>query len=367
LEDSYAIRLTRKMVKKLTQWDDCLDPRRRSMTQIYEEQYRLNPSFRSVVKEIDRADFVFDMGHGALNDVFDPFALCFLYYLADRLGKPLFVSGQSVGPFWRRRSIEMVLETLCAAHTVGLRDRKVSYDVLVNEVGIDPNRVRLVEVGDDSLDLDSAEPDFEQSSPVVASLLQNESFFSVQWRTSNYTSRMRLTAELLPLVQAIEQISKLTGLPAVFVPLSWELESSDVLVGARLEALLQPEVPFYVAWNYQDPEVVKWILGRARFGVGMSYHFHVLSLCQGVPTIGFYSNEYYDIKLRGAFSAFDHRMTPMRFPDGLKSGPTLYEAIHVVLDWSLQDRQRLISSASRDRILWHRVFQKFMLDCGLTR
>jgi hypothetical protein len=153
----------------------------------------------------------------------------------------------------------------------------------------------------------------------------------------------------------------------VFVPLSWELGSSDVLVAARLENLLQQKAPFFVAWNYQNPAAVKWMLGRARFGMGMSYHFHVLSLSQGVPTVGFYANDYYAVKLRGAFSAFGYEPTPLQYPDALESGPALNEAIHAVLNWSSQARKRLIASASRDRNAWHRAFQKFVLDSGLTR
>jgi hypothetical protein len=99
----------------------------------------------------------------------------------------------------------------------------------------------------------------------------------------------------------------------------------------------------------------------------MSYHFHVMSLSQGVPTVGFYSNEYYAIKLRGAFSAFGHQTTPLQFTEAVEASPMLDEAIQTVLShWSPQDRQRLIDSASRDRNGWHRAFQKFIFDCGLT-
>ena len=66
---------------------------------------------------------------------------------------------------------------------------------------------------------------------------------------------------------------------------------------------------------------VKWLLGRARFGLGLSYHFHVFLLSQGIPTIGPYTNPYYDIKLHGVFAAFDHTAAPFEYGPRLLNDP----------------------------------------------
>ena len=55
----------------------------------------------------------------------------------------------------------MVRIALQNAHTVGLRDKAVSYNILVDEIGIDPKTIRLIEVGDDTLDLTPEEPDWD--------------------------------------------------------------------------------------------------------------------------------------------------------------------------------------------------------------
>ena len=103
LQVSYIQKSARRVIRKLGGPDDWLDPSSQKMDRVFDKLYRESDKLRSVLKEIESADFVFDMGHGALNDVFDPFMLCFLYYLAGRLERPLFISGQSIGPLWRTR------------------------------------------------------------------------------------------------------------------------------------------------------------------------------------------------------------------------------------------------------------------------
>ena len=102
VQPSYLTNLTRRFARKLGASQEWLDPVARKMDVIFEEQYHVNKRFRAVLADIEKSDFIFDMGHGALNDVFDPFMLCFLYHLAGRLNKLLFISGQSIGPFWRK-------------------------------------------------------------------------------------------------------------------------------------------------------------------------------------------------------------------------------------------------------------------------
>ena len=362
LDHSRAQKVTRRIAQKLGANEDFLDPAGRRMEAIFDEQYRRNAQFRSVVEHVKQADFVFDMGHGALNDVFDPFMICFLYYLAGRFGKPLFVSGQSIGPLWRPRSIKMVRDTLAHAHTVGLRDKDVSYQVLVEQVGVDANRVRLVEIGDDTLDLVAKEPAWEAFPPCLADILQSGEFFAVQWRSSDYTQAVTSTAQIVPLAEAIQCLHEATRLPAVFMAFSWELGSSDVLAATRLYNYLQGRVPFYVVWNYQEATELKWLLGRARFGIGLSYHFHVFLLTQGVPPIGLSTNAYYDIKLRGAYTAYGHKLAPLSYPQGLCNTQAFQVAIETVTGWTEADRQRLTIAADGMRDSWHRAFQTFLRD-----
>lgn len=364
---SFTRQLGQKVTRKLRKGEDLFDPAARDFNRIFNRQYRADGQFRSAVEKIERADFVFDMGHGGLNDVFDPFVLCFVYYLAGRLGRPLFISGQSIGPLWRARSIKMVHDTLPHAHTVGLRDREVSYRILVDQVGVDADQIRLREIGDDTLDLSPQEPDWEEMPHHLADIVRSGEFFAVQWRSSDYTQSLINTDRLVPLIRSIEHIHQATGLPCVFVPLSWESRSSDVLTAVRIAEHLNGKTRFHVVWNYMEASEIKWLLGRARFGLGVSYHFHIFLLSQGVPSIGIYPNSYYRIKLDGAFAAFNFTGVPLRYPDELiVTNPSFQKAVSLVTDWSDRDRDQMVNAADSQRRKWHEAFRLFLEDTGLV-
>ncbi len=355
----------RRIAQRLGAPEGFLDPIGRKMEVIFSDEYQRNVEFRSVVDHVEQADFVFDMGHGALNDVFDPFMICFVYYLAGRFGKPLFISGQSIGPLWRPRSIKMVRDTLAYAHTVGLRDKDVSRQILLKQVGIDTGRVHVVEVGDDTLDLAPQPPAWEALPPRLIDILKSGEFFAVQWRSSDYTRAVTATEQLVPLAEAIREICRQTGLPAVFLPFSWEAGSSDILAAAQLHDYFQGQVPFHAVWSYQGAAELKWLLGQARFGIGLSYHFHVFQLTQGVPPIGLFTNAYYDIKLRGAYAAFGHKLAPLSYSQDLCTREDFRAAVDTVAHWTEADRQSFLASARAMQSSWHAAFQCFLRDTRL--
>jgi len=366
LRANYLTHATRRLAHKLGASEEWRDPVARKMDKIFEEQYRGNERFRSVLADIEKSDFLFDMGHGALTDVFDPFMLCFLYYLAGRLNKPLFISGQSIGPFWRKRTIRMLRETLAYAHTTGLRDKDVSRQILLDEIGVDTQRVHLMEIGDDTLDLTPKEPNWDYFSPPVAAAIRSGQFFAIHWRASDYTQTLSATERIVPLAEAIKRTCDITRLPAIFLPFSWEPHSSDAVTAASIHDYLQGQVPFYAAWNYLEAAELKWLLGQARFGIGLSYHFHVFLLSQGRPSIGLYSNDYYKVKLNGAFRAYGYQASPLPYSLSLSTEQPFEAAIEKVTNWSDAEVCILKTSAETLRQAWHSAFQTFVCDKGLS-
>lgn len=361
IRSGFLSRLTRKYARKFGAPEDFLDPVAASFEEHFQRQYRTNVRFRSVVAEIEQADLVFDMGHGALNDVFSPFMVCFVYFIAGKLGKPLFISGQSVGPLWRQSSIRMLQTTLPMAHTVGLRDVGVSRDILTSQVGLTESQVRMVEVGDDTLDLEPMEPDWEAIPPRLRDIIRSGEFIAVQWRGTDYSQQLHETQQLVPFIELIETLHQVTKLPVVFVPLSWEL-SGDVLMAARIKDYLGAQIPFHVLWNYLGAPETKYILGLARFGVGLSYHFHVFSLAQGVPTLALYTNPYYEIKLKGACAAFGYKAAPLAHPSDLENKAQLVARLEEVMNMPSAARKRLMETAQTTRNVWHQTWQRFLAD-----
>lgn len=365
IQSGYPRRLARKYSQKFGASEDFLDPFARPLEDVFRQQYKTNERFRLIVEEIEAADLVFDMGHGALNDTFSPFMLCVVYYIAGKLNKPLFISGQSVGPLWRHSSMEMLRRTLPLAHTVGLRDVKVSRDVLTEQLGLLDTQVNMVEVGDDTLDLSGDEPDWREFPVPEADLIRSGEFVSIQWRSSDYSQQLSETNQIIQFANLVKTINQQTLLPVVFVPLSWETHHSDIVVAARIRDFLGAPSFLYVLWNYLEAPEVKWVLGRAKFGVGLSYHFHVLSLSQGVPTIPLYTNSYYKIKLKGAVAAFGYTLAPLAYPINDDDYEHLPELMDGVMNWTASDCSRLIVNAENARLAWHQAFQRFIQDHSL--
>jgi hypothetical protein len=174
------------------------------------------------------------------------------------------------------------------------------------------------------------------------------------------------TERIVPLAEAVKRACDITGLPAIFLPFSWETHSSDAVTAASIHDYLQGQAPFHVAWNYLEAAELKWLLGKARFGIGLSYHFHVFLLSQGRPSIGLYSNDYYKVKLNGAFRAYGYQASPLSYQPGLSREQPFVDAIEMVTNWSETDACRLTTAAERLRQAWHGAFQAFICAKGLS-
>jgi hypothetical protein len=138
------------------------------------------------------------------------------------------------------------------------------------------------------------------------------------------------------------------------------------VTAASIHDYLQGQAPLFAAWNYLESPELKWILGQARFGIGLSYHFHVFLLSQGRPSIGLYSNDYYKVKLNGAFRAYGYQASPLPYTSSLATERAFETAIETVSHWSEANAQTLTTSAETLRLAWHSAFQCFIRETGLA-
>jgi hypothetical protein len=235
----------------------------------------------------------------------------------------------------------------------------ISRTVLEEEVGLDAQDVHAVETGDDTLDLSPKEPQWAGHGPRLVEIIQSGSFFAVQWRGTDYTKDVAGTAALVGLVEAIEHLHERTGFVPVFTPMSWE-PKGDVVAAIRMWDLVGDRFPFHVVWQPLRASEMKWVLGRANFGIGHSYHFNVFLLSQGIPSIGLYTNEYYKVKLQGAFRALGCGLEPMPYSAALRSDRAFLERADQAIGWTESMRQEAISAASEQREQWHRTWRQFM-------
>jgi len=319
-----------------------------------------NGPARKVIDEMKRSDFVFDIGHGGINDVFECI-LPYFYWLSHKLDKPLFISGKSIGPLSNPEVTRAFRMGLNYAHTIVLRDAEISRQILVDQIGINDS-IKIVEAGDDTLDLEPVEPDWSILPFELKQTIVSGDFFAVQWRPVDYTNSFGLeTYENL--ASLIIRLSERFHLMPIFVPMSWEARP-DIQSATILEALLPRRIHYTIVSRNIGARATKWILGQAKFGLGLSYHFHVWLLSQGHPSIGIYTNPYYQIKITGAFRAYGYKGQPASLSDVLQSSEL--PSIEIIEKWNKDDSTRLINNAAQLCRKWHIAFTNFLRDNGLA-
>ncbi len=323
----------------------------------FNEAFHRSDVFRQTIDEIEKATFVFDMGHGGINDIFGGLFLQYFYWLSRRLNKPLFVSGKSVGPLSDRLLLNAYRIGLNHAHTIILRDKDLSKPFLADKIQL-TGAVNLIEAGDDTLDLEALEPNWKVLPSEIGDIIRSGQFFAVQWRPTDY-SRKFTTIDYETLASLISSLCARTGLVPVFVPTSWE-KNPDILAAVTLEALLPQKVPFRIVSKNIGAQATKWILGKASFGIGLSYHFHVWLLSQGRPSIGIFANPYYRIKIHGAFQAMGYAAKPFDFAELSTLDPMAQSVLGIVGAWTKSDSDKLIANAECLRKEWHHAFANFV-------
>jgi len=326
----------------------------------FQETYAQDELFRATIMDLEKAAFVFDMGHGGINDIFGRI-LPYFYWLSHRLNKPLFISGKSIGPITDTSLIDAYRMSMKHAHTVILRDAELSKQILMNTIKI-KDSVRLVEAGDDTFDLASVEPDWSKLPTDLKKTIVSQNFFAIQWRPTDYTKTFSFEVYEL-LVSQITKLNSHFGLQPVFVPMSWE-SRADIAAAVMLDTMLPEETRFLIIPTNIGARATKWILGQAQFGLGLSYHFHIWLLSQGHPSIGIYTNPYYQVKITGAFRALGYNMPPINLVDLSQGTETL--PLTVIENWDEVESSKLIDSATRLAQTWHLAFRDFLKDIGIV-
>jgi hypothetical protein len=192
--------------------------------------------------------------------------------------KLVVLSSQGLGPVSRPGARRQMKKLLGLADIVSLRDKEYSKNLLA-ELGL--AQVATKVVFDEALSLAPAPEKATLGWLSKASLSSADSFIAFHYRETDYTQTARepvgRVAEVLKLARAE------TGLRFLFVPMSYALHSRiDSDLGRKIAAQLSHPDWFHLLPECRDVRVIKAIVGRAKFSLGLSYHLHVFSLSQGI-------------------------------------------------------------------------------------
>lgn len=265
---------------------------------------------RHAIKIMRDCNAVYCSGGGNLNDLWlrqELFPRVVTYRLAHLLGKPVFVSGQGVGPLHSRLGQRLLRWGVNYVKIFACRDKEESV-AQMRAMGVSPAIVQAL--GDDATDLRSAgrargeEILRSEGAPVGRAPL-----VAVHVRLTNFSTDFRETGRPFMASLCDGLVEKL-GCHVVFIPITHSRpQSCDQDIGDAVEVFARmtrrDRAVFVCRERYSPPEI-KALISCCTGLVGFSYHSWVFALTSGRPAFGLFHGEYFRKKAAGLFEWYDH-------------------------------------------------------------
>lgn len=261
-----------------------------------------------VVEAVREADGVLVAGGGNMASLWPMhvYERNTLGLIARRFGKPLVVSGQTIGPVLEGEDRELVTELLDAAALVGLREG-ASLE-LVRTLGVDP--AKTVGTVDDAsfLGFDAAPPaggavDAVGAAGAAGAAGAQAPYLAVS--LSAHVGDADRAAFATAVARLLDRVAGEAGLEVVFLAHWASLDPTEERGDSLLHraVLDQLTVPARVEPTTDSPAAARFARGAA-LHLTSRYHPAVFAVAGGVPTVGLAVDDYTTIKLTGALGNF---------------------------------------------------------------
>jgi colanic acid/amylovoran biosynthesis protein len=279
------------------------------------------PAARAFADALLRADLLLFSGRGGLTDAFpeETSAMLTELEIAARIGLPVALVGQGVGPLVDRRAQERMAATLPKAAFVSLREGRVAPDLLA-AIGVPDERLAVT--GDDAIELA-----FRDRPGALGEAV------GLNVRVAGYVGVAGDAATRIG--AAVGRRARELGAEVVPIGISSH-PHEDEATAAQGAGTPHAETA--------SPASAIAATGRCRVAVVGSYHAAAFALSQGVPVVGLAGSPYYVDKLLGLRERFGAGCCVVRL-DG-DTGNAEPEEVVAALD-----RQWDAAAALRDELL----------------
>lgn len=265
----------------------------------------INPLEEEFLLTLANCEALFLVGGGNLNDIWvwdGLVARSFTSFLAKRLGKPVFLGAQTVGPLNKRWTRCLARRFLESVNLITLREgfsKKVLEEISVKGV---PVKV----VPDDAFNVNPIDEkeafDLLLKEGINISEIKEHGKKIVALNTRAW---WKMNDKNICLKEVLEEIIKFiaekNGYYVIFVPTACGYGYDDTNTARELlrETVQTDNIKILQSsynWNQ-----IKGILGFMDAAIGISYHFNIFAMSMGVPALGLYADEYYRLKIGGLF------------------------------------------------------------------
>ena len=247
-----------------------------------------------------RSDLLFNVGGGNITSVWRPVMQCkFLTYLLCRLmEKPVILSGQTIGPFFGRVDKFFARCSLNQVNLITLRG-KFSVENL-RSIGVTEPLIMLT--ADDATTLASADP------KTVGEIFSEEKidcshhpFVGLNVNGLSYLAKSPYSEKAKQLMAKIaDYLVVKHNATVLFVRTQYGVDDDSVPILETIQMMEHKDSAFTIS-DEHDEKTVKGIISQLDLAVGFRYHFIVFAVTSGVPAVGLYFDDYYSIKMKGAY------------------------------------------------------------------
>jgi polysaccharide pyruvyl transferase WcaK-like protein len=249
-------------------------------------------AWRETLGAIARSDAVVIAGGGNLADSWPGqiFERAALVRSAMRAGKPVVISGQTLGPTLSARSRQLATEVLTACALVGARE-ELSFG-LARELGVNPDRLRLQ--FDDAIGVEAVAP------AGAARIARRGEFIAVTLNPLPVTTDS--TWMLPAIAQQLCTLAAHTEKTIVMVPHVGDLGGAKVHDVGVAHQLLEAagRSPRLRIAPLPSPSEAVWYCENASMVVSTRYHPVVFAIATGTPALFLYQDRYTRVKGEGA-------------------------------------------------------------------
>jgi polysaccharide pyruvyl transferase WcaK-like protein len=310
------------------------------------------------INNIKKADLVINYGSGGINDIFGEFMILkwgLIYKIAKIFSIPSVVTGQGIGPIERKFFSMMLRRNLKSVQHIAVREKTFSPEYL-KSIGV--RKSKVYPTADDAIALPSTEINIDLNGVKC-----NEIAIGVHLRGTNY-DRDYDALEKKQLAIFLDFLGKSLSAKIYFIPMCYNPKEDDRNFFLEISKLMTNKNTRIIL-DELSPSEIKNIVGKMSINIGFSYHFILFSLTCGVPAIGFYTNKYYELKIKGLMNLFGQDCLAFKYS---KEDYEIYvECIKKILNNKFVVRTKLIE---RTKALGEEVFDfyktvvmKYNLSC----
>ena len=267
---------------------------------------------KDILDELATADLLFNVGGGNINSVIrtELYQKTLAHLSAKVLKLPAIISGQTIGPFFKKLDAFLARQALDAADMLTLRDKDVSRQRLA-EIGV--TRPRILDTADDAMTL----PAFPESQAREMLLelsggrwTESAVKFLVAMNMNGYALGMgkgdnaSWSHDIALMSEIADRLVERHQAHVLLVPTDYCPSSDDRPLLQEVKSTMRHGERAACVQAEVDDITLKGLIGLADLAIGSRYHFNVFAVSMGVPCIGVASGVYQMTKLEGLMALY---------------------------------------------------------------